>query len=179
MKQQIKLYKIKGNPQNPRIVKDEKFLKLVNSIKEFPQMLEKRPIVIDENYMVLGGNMRLKACKDAGYKDVWVDMAVGWTDEQKEAFIIKDNVAFGEWDWDILANDYDSVQLKDWGIDVWQNLDDTELEDFFSEDKTETDADTKNKIILEYSEDDYNKINECFKKLNGTKEQIVFELITK
>ena len=118
MKKLIKLYKIKGNPNNPRIIKDVKFKKLVNSIKEFPEMLEKRPIVVDENYMVLGGNMRTKACKEAGLKEVWVDIAKGWSDEQKAEFIIKDNSGFGEWDWDVLANEWDVDKLNDWGLDL-------------------------------------------------------------
>lgn len=118
MKQLIKLYKIKGNPNNPRIIKDVKFKKLVNSIKEFPEMLEKRPIVVDENYMILGGNMRTKACKEAGLKEVWVDIAKGWSDEQKAEFIIKDNSGFGEWDWDLLANEWDVDKLNDWGLDL-------------------------------------------------------------
>ena len=126
MKQKIKLYKIKGNPKNPRIIKDDKFKKLVKSIKEFPEMLEKRPIVVDENLMVLGGNMRLRASKDAGLKEVWIDIAEGWTQEQKDEFVVKDNVNFGEWEWDILANEWDSVQLAEWGLDVWKNKDDLE-----------------------------------------------------
>lgn len=124
MKQKIKLYKIKGNPKNPRIIKDDKFKKLVKSIKEFPEMLEKRPIVVDENLMVLGGNMRLRASKDAGLKEVWIDIAEGWTQEQKDQFVIKDNVNFGEWDWDILANEWESGNLDDWGINLpnsWDN----------------------------------------------------------
>lgn len=129
MKQQIKLYKIKGNPKNPRIIKDDKFYKLVNSIKEFPEMLEKRPIVVDEEMVILGGNMRLKACKEAGLKEVWIDIAKGWTKEQKDEFIVKDNLNFGEWEWDILANEWDSVQLAEWGLDVWQNNDDEENND--------------------------------------------------
>jgi len=124
MKQKININKIKGNPSNPRIIKDEKFKKLVKSINGFPEMLEKRPIVVDEDMMVLGGNMRWKACKDAGLKEVWIDVAEGWTQEQKDEFIIKDNANFGEWDWDILANEWDSVQLAEWGLDVWQNEDD-------------------------------------------------------
>jgi ParB-like chromosome segregation protein Spo0J len=124
MKQQVKLYKIKGNPHNPRIIKNDKFKKLVKSIQEFPQMLEKRPIVVDENMMVLSGNMRLKASKDAGLKEVWIDIAEGWTKEQKDEFVVKDNVNFGEWEWDMLANEWDSVQLAEWGLDVWQNEDD-------------------------------------------------------
>ena len=126
MKQQVKLYKIKGNPNNPRIIKNDKFKKLVKSIQEFPEMLKLRPIVVDEDMMVLGGNMRLKASKDAGLKEVWIEVAEGLTEEQKKEFIVKDNVGFGEWEWDMLANEWDSVQLAEWGLDVWQNEDDVE-----------------------------------------------------
>ena len=129
MKQQVKLYKIKGNPNNPRIIKNDKFKKLVKSIQDFPQMLEKRPIIVDEDMMVLGGNMRLKASKDAGLKEVWIDIAEGWTKEQKDEFVVKDNVNFGDWEWDMLANEWDSVQLSEWGLDVWENQDDTIVED--------------------------------------------------
>jgi hypothetical protein len=129
MKQQVKLYKIKGNPLNPRVIKTDKFKKLVKSIKGFPEMLKLRPIVVDENMMVLGGNMRLRASKDAGLKEVWIDIAEGFTEEQKKEFIVKDNVGFGEWEWDILANEWDSVQLAEWGLDVWQNEDDAIVEE--------------------------------------------------
>ena len=129
MRQQVKLYKIKGNPLNPRVIKTDKFKKLVTSIKEFPEMLKLRPIVVDEDMIVLGGNMRLKASKDAGLKEVWIDIAEGLTEEQKKEFIVKDNVGFGEWEWDILANEWDSVQLAEWGLDVWQNEDDAIVED--------------------------------------------------
>ena len=118
MKEQIKLYKIKGNPSNPRIIKNDKFKKLVKSIKEFPEMLKLRPIVVDENYMVLGGNMRLKASQEAGLKEVWIEVAEGLTEEQKEEFIVKDNVGFGEWDFDILANEWDIEKLDEWGVNV-------------------------------------------------------------
>ena len=124
MKQQVKISKVKGNPDNPRIIKNDKFKKLVKSIQEFPEMLKLRPIVVDEDMMVLGGNMRLKASKDAGLKEVWIDIAEGLTDEQKKEFIVKDNVGFGEWEWDMLANEWDSVQLAEWGLDVWENEDD-------------------------------------------------------
>jgi hypothetical protein len=124
MKQQVKISKVKGNPDNPRIIKNDKFKKLVKSIQEFPEMLKLRPIVVDEDFMVLGGNMRLKASKDAGLKEVWVEVAEGLTEEQKKEFIVKDNVGFGEWEWDMLANEWDSVQLAEWGLDVWQNEDD-------------------------------------------------------
>ena len=121
MKQQVKISKVKGNPNNPRIIKNDKFIKLVKSIQEFPEMLELRPIVVDEDMVVLGGNMRLKASKAAGLKEVWIEVAEGLTEEQKQEFIVKDNVGFGEWEWDMLANEWDSVQLAEWGLDVWQD----------------------------------------------------------
>ena len=124
MKQQVKISKVKGNPSNPRIIKNDKFKKLVKSIQEFPEMLKLRPIVVDEDFMVLGGNMRLKASKEAGLKEVWIDIAEGLTEEQKKEFIVKDNVGFGEWEWDILANEWDSIELAEWGLDVWENEDD-------------------------------------------------------
>jgi len=114
----ININKVKENPNNPRIIKDVKFKKLVQSIKDFPEMLDLRPIVVDANMVVLGGNMRLKACKEAGLKEVPVLIADKLTDEQQKEFIIKDNVGFGEWDWDMLANEWDSEQLDDWGLDV-------------------------------------------------------------
>lgn len=124
MRKKVSIKEVRPNKANPRIIKDNKFHKLVKSIKEFPEMLEKRPIVVDENNIVLGGNMRLKASLDAGLKEVWIDTAEGWTEEQKNEFIIKDNVNFGEWEWDMLSNEWNSAELEDWGLDVWQNADD-------------------------------------------------------
>ena len=118
---------IKPNPNNPRIIKDVKFKQLVKSIQDFPQMLELRPIVIDENNMVLGGNMRLKACIEAGLKDVPVKQAKDLTEEQKKEFIVKDNVGYGEWDWDDLANNWDAEELTEWGLDI-PNFDVNNLE---------------------------------------------------
>jgi hypothetical protein len=106
------------NPKNPRIIKDDKFKKLVKSIQDFPQMLELRPIVVDGNMVVLGGNMRLKACIAAGLKEVPIIVADNLTDAQKSEFIIKDNVGFGEWDWDLLANEWEPESLGDWGLSV-------------------------------------------------------------
>ena len=114
----VEIKKVIPNPSNPRIIKDDKFKKLVNSIKEFPQMLELRPIVVDSNMVVLGGNMRLKACISAGLVEVPIIIADQLTEEQKAEFIIKDNVGFGEWDWDLLANEWDVESLTDWGLDV-------------------------------------------------------------
>tara|TARA_R100000773_G_C4218894_1_gene117439 strand:+ start:370 stop:957 length:588 start_codon:yes stop_codon:yes gene_type:complete len=127
----VKINSIQSNLKNPRIIKDHKFKKLVKSIKEFPEMLELRPIVVDENNLILGGNMRHKACIEAGLKEVHIKVAKGLTVEQKQEFIIKDNVGFGEWEWDILGNEWNSVQLSEWGLDVWQNEDDIETSDNF------------------------------------------------
>jgi hypothetical protein len=128
MKQLIKIRQVKSNPNNPRLIKNDKFKKLVKSVQDFPEMLELRPIVVDENMIVLGGNMRLKACIEAGLKEVWIEVA-DLTEQQKKEFTIKDNVGFGEWEWDILANEWDSVELAEWGLDVWENPDDAIVED--------------------------------------------------
>lgn len=109
---------IKANPNNPRLIKDDKFNKLVKSIKEFPEMLNLRPIVINSDNIVLGGNMRLKACKEAGLKEVPVILADDLTEEQQRQFIIKDNVGYGEWDWGDLANRWNSEELEDWGLEI-------------------------------------------------------------
>ena len=114
----VNINEVKTNPKNPRLIKDDKFRKLVKSIQEFPQMLELRPIVVDENNIVLGGNMRLKACKEAGLKEVYIVKAEGLTELQKDEFIVKDNVGFGEWDWDMLANEWDIEKLDEWGLDL-------------------------------------------------------------
>lgn len=121
--QKVKISEVKSNPNNPRIIKDDKFAKLVRSIKEFPKMLEIRPIVVNSDMVVLGGNMRLKACKEAGLKEVHIITAEDLTPEEQKQFIIKDNVGFGEWDWDMLANEWEAEQLEDWGLTVW-NVDD-------------------------------------------------------
>jgi DNA modification methylase len=116
--EKVKLSEIKPNPKNPRLIKDEKFKKLVKSIKDFPQMLELRPIVVDENNIILGGNMRFKALKEAGYSEVSIVRANDLTSEQKDEFIVKDNVGFGEWDWDTLANEWEVDKLEEWGLDL-------------------------------------------------------------
>jgi len=113
---EVNLSEIKSNPNNPRIIKDDKFHKLVESIKTFPRMLEIRPIVVNKDMIVLGGNMRLRACKEAGIKKVHVIFADDLTEEQQREFIIKDNVGFGEWDWAMLANEWDYKELDDWGL---------------------------------------------------------------
>ncbi len=114
----VKISEVKSNPNNPRIIKDDKFQKLVKSIKEFPEMLSIRPIVVNADMVVLGGNMRLKACKEAGIKELAIIKAEDLTEDQQKQFIIKDNVGFGEWDWEDLANNWDAEQLIDWGLDI-------------------------------------------------------------
>ena len=114
----VKIEKVLPNRSNPRFIKDDKFKKLVKSIQEFPEMLNLRPIVVDADMVVLGGNMRLKACKAAGLTEVPIVIADNLTPEQQAEFIIKDNVGFGEWDWDILANEWDAALMTDWGLDI-------------------------------------------------------------
>jgi ParB-like chromosome segregation protein Spo0J len=116
--QKVKITAIKSNPNNPRLIKDDKFHKLVKSIKEFPQMLELRPIVVNDEMVILGGNMRHKACIEAGLKEVTIVKASELTEEQQKEFIIKDNVGFGEWDFDMLANEWDIQKLDEWGLDI-------------------------------------------------------------
>lgn len=120
----VDIKQVKSNPKNPRVIKDDKFKKLVKSIQEFPDMLNKRPLVCftdtDGKYVVLGGNMRLKACNELKLKEIPIILADEWTEEQKNEFLIKDNVGFGEWDWDDLANEWDAEKLDEWGLDVWK-----------------------------------------------------------
>lgn len=118
----VKISEVKPNPKNPRVIRDGKFQKLVKSIQEFPDMLNKRPLIVftdvDGKYCVLGGNMRLKALNELKFKEIPVILADEWTEEQKAEFLIKDNVGFGEWDWDQLANEWDAEKLDEWGLDL-------------------------------------------------------------
>ena len=130
----VKIGKVKPNEDNPRFIKEDKFNKLVKSIKEFPEMLKLRPIVVNKDMIVLGGNMRLKACAEAGLKEVYILKAEGLTQEQEREFIVKDNVGFGEWDWDILGNEWDSLQLQEWGLEgfPFEDINDIETSEEFS-----------------------------------------------
>ena len=121
----MNIKKIKPNPSNPRLIKDDKFQKLVESIRTFPEMMEKRPIIcvtdVDGKIYPLGGNMRLKALQELKYKDIpdnWIQMADEWTEEQRREFVIKDNVGFGEWNWEDLANNWDAEKLEEWGLEL-------------------------------------------------------------
>ena len=114
----VKTSSVKLNKANPRIIRDDRFAKLVKSVTDFPEMLKIRPIVVDNTMTVLGGNMRLRACIDAGLDQVPIIKASDLTDEQKQRFIIADNVGFGEWDWSALANEWDADNLQEWGLEV-------------------------------------------------------------
>lgn len=118
---------VKPNRKNPRVIKDAKFKKLVQSIKEFPEMLKLRPIVVNSEGTILGGNMRYRASVEAGLKEIWV-ITADLTKEQEDEFIVKDNSSFGEWDWDILSNHYELTDLGDWGIDIPSYLNDEDKE---------------------------------------------------
>jgi ParB-like chromosome segregation protein Spo0J len=131
----VAISSIKINPNNPRLIKDDKFAKLVQSIKDLPQMLDIRPIVVNSDMVVLGGNMRLKACKEAGLKQVPIIIADNLTEDQQREFLIKDNVSGGEWDWQMIANDWDAEQLHEWGLDVPDFGGEPEYDDLIGEEK--------------------------------------------
>ena len=159
---------IKPNPNNPRLIKDHKFKQLVKSIQDFPQMLELRPIVIDENNMVLGGNMRLKACIEAGLTDVPIKQAKDLTEEQKKEFMVKDNVGFGEWDWDLLANEFDTEEIGEWGLDIpnfnTQQLDYSILDESDVIDQMKDMANSVRKAIqIEFEPEHYEEAQELVK----------------
>ena len=159
----LKINQLKSNESNPRIIKEAKFKKLVKSIQDFPEMLELRPIIVDEDMTILGGNMRYKACVHAGLKEVDVKIAKGLTEEQKKEFIVKDNVGFGEWDWDSLGNEWDNVKLGEWGMDVWQpeeSVDYSVLSDLdlgnTLDDKREG---VKRGLVIEFNPEHYEEAN--------------------
>jgi DNA modification methylase len=177
----MNINEIKPNPNNPRLIKDHKFKQLVKSIQDFPQMLELRPIVIDENNMVLGGNMRLKACIEAGLTDVPVIHANNLSEEKKKEFIVKDNVGYGEWDWDDLANNWDAQELTEWGLDI-PNFDVNNLE-AEEDDFAVPDGGTETDIVLgdlfEIGEHrllcgDSTDSDQVAKLMNGKKADMVF-----
>jgi DNA modification methylase len=179
MKQLVKISQVKANTKNPRIIKDHKFKKLVQSIKDFPEMLEKRPIVVDENMIVLGGNMRLKACLEAGLKEVWIDQA-NWTEEQKQEFIIKDNVGFGEWDWEILANEWEPDLLDKWGLDLpdmFEEEPEAEEDDYQEPDDLKVDVVRGDLIEIGHHRllcGDSTSSDDLEKLMNGQKADMVF-----
>jgi DNA modification methylase len=181
MKRLEKIYKLRKHPENPRVIKDVKFQLLVDSIKDFPEMLEKRPLVVNEDLQVLGGNMRLRAAQEAGLKEIWIDVAEGWSIEKQNEFIIKDNSGFGEWDWDKLANSWDVEDLNDWGLDLPPMFDEPEPE-ATEDDYTEPDdmqVDVVLGDLIEIGEHrllcgDSTDSDEVSKLMNGEKADMVF-----
>jgi hypothetical protein len=177
----VALTKLKNNPKNPRVIRDEKFNKLKKSIEDFPDMLEKRPLVVftdkDGKFVVLGGNMRLKAAKELGIKELPVIVADEWTEEQKAQFLIKDNVNFGEWNHEELANEWDAIQLQEWGLDLPVNMD---IDQDYSDKNKEIDIDELDKqmsIKLNFTEDEYWIVKEQLAKIASTPEQAVWKLL--
>ncbi len=166
---------LKTNPNNPRAIRKDKLDKLVKSLREFPEMLEARPIVIDRDGVVLGGNMRLKAAQLAGLDEVPVYVRE-WDEDKDGQFIIKDNVSFGEWDWDVIANEWQSDKLNEWGMDVWDPSNEPDLDDFFE--TVDEQKEQRFKIVLDYTEDDYNTVVDLFDKQQGSKEAIVLRLLS-
>lgn len=167
--QVLKIGEIKPNPKNPRVIKNDKFRKLVQSIKEFPKMLEIRPIVINKQNIILGGNMRFRASQEAGLTEI-PTITVNLTEEEENEFIVKDNSSFGEWDWDMLSNFFELDELGDWGLDIPVYLTDDDVEPQYDktpmQDKLQTFLESGiNFIRLHYASDDYEKIMEKLDKV--------------
>lgn len=174
MIKKVKITEVISNPNNPRLIKDDKFKKLVKSIQEFPDMLNVRPIVVNKDMVVLGGNMRLKAIKEAGIKEINVDI-VDWNEQQQKEFIIKDNASFGEWDWNDLANNWDAEELTDWGLDI-PNFNTEGFADKNKELSLDDVIDSMT-ITLKYTEDEYHIVKDALLKLASTPEQAIWKLL--
>jgi len=175
----VSIDQIKPNPKNPRVIKDDKFLKLKKSIEDFPDMLNKRPLIAftdkDNKYVVLGGNMRLKASKELGLKELPIILADDWTEEQKAEFLIKDNVGFGDWDWSVLTTEWNVENLSEWGLDM-PNYNDTDYSDKNEEIDIDS-LDTEMIIKLKYNEADYNLVRERLSRIASTPEQAIWKLL--
>ena len=170
MIKQVKITELKKNPANPRLIKDYKYKKLVKSLKDFPQMLELRPIVVDKDMVILGGNMRYRASIEAGLSEVWIKIADNLTEDQKKEFIIKDNSNFGEWDWDTLANEWDIKSLDEWGLDLPAIYFDNDEEPEFDQEELDEDLDKYinnniKQIVLYYNTEDYELMQDNLEKL--------------
>ncbi len=170
----VKINDIKRNHNNPRIIKDDKFKKLVESIKGFPEMANVRPIVVNTNMIVLGGNMRLRAMKEAGWKEAPIQI-VDWDEQKQKEFIVKDNVGFGEWDWDDLANNWDAEELTDWGLDI-PNFNTEGFADKNKELSLDDVTDSMT-ISLKYTEEEYHIVKDALLKLAPTPEQAIWKLL--
>lgn len=170
----VDISEIKENPNNPRVIRDDKFKKLVKSIKEFPEMLSVRKLVCTPEYVVLGGNMRLRALREAKVKQVDIDI-VDWDSDKQKRFVIADNVSFGEWNHEELANEWNEIELQDWGLDlpVVSELD-------YSDKNKEIDIDALDEtmtIKLNFTSDEYWIVKEQLSKIASTPEQAVWKLL--
>jgi hypothetical protein len=175
----MKLTDIKPNPRNPRTITDEKLQKLKNSIVDMPKGLSIKPIIVDEDNVIIGGNQRYLALLELGYEEIpdnWVKKVIDLTEDEKKKFLIVDNVSFGEWDWGLINEDFDLDALDSWGLDVpvYTNSD-IDLEDFFTDDFTEKEK--RYMITLEYRKEDYDKVINNFKKFSGSRAGIVYRLL--
>lgn len=176
---EIKLSSIIENPTNPRFIRDDKFEKLKISIEEFPRMLELRPIVVNDDMVIVGGNMRYKALQDLGYTKIpenWLKKASDFTPEELRKFIILDNSGFGEWDYDLLKQQYEVVELEAWGITV-PHYEPVNPDDFFNSHEDDENKEETKKLILEYSESDFEKVSEAIEKLGNSPEQVIWKLL--
>ena len=170
MVKKIHISKIQENKKNPRVIKGYKFEKLVKSIKDFPKMMELRPIIVNDQNVILGGNMRYKAAVEAGLNEVFIVQAKNLTPKQQEEFIIKDNSSFGEWDWDILANEWEIKELSDWGLDLPKIYFDEDKEPEIDKDIFDHELDTYinakiKQITLYFNADDYEKAIDDLQKI--------------
>lgn len=173
---------VEGLPKNPRFIRDERYLALKKSITEFPEMLSYREIVAypleNGNYVVVGGNMRLRACREMGLKSIPVKILPKETPVEKlREFTIKDNVSFGQISWDDLANEWEQTELEDWGMEMNFGSDDLDIDDFFNEDAQAGEKEEKHKITLEYSEEEHGIVLDALKKIASTPEMAVWKLL--
>ena len=160
--EKVKISQVKNNPNNPRVIKNDDFRKLVKSIKEAPWMLQLRSIIVNDDNVVLGGNQRLRACKEAGLKEIYIIRASSLTEEQQREFTIKDNSSYGEWDWDMLANEFETDELSDWGLRLPKIYFDDDDDPVIDQDNFAKTMDTYinakvKQITLFFNSDDYEK----------------------
>lgn len=172
--QKVDIEKVKLNPNNPRVIKDENFKKLVKSIKDFPKMLDIRPIVVNKDWIVLGGNMRLKACKDAGVKEIPIILADDLDEQQQREFIIKDNIGYGDWDWAVLSLEWEQAELADWGLETFETGE-LNVDDFFAE--GEEQPQLNNKIILHFPEEVCENIKSILLRQGRTLEEGLINIL--
>ena len=176
---EVKLSSIIENPNNPRFIEDLDFEKLKKSIEEFPKMLELRPIVVNDDMVIVGGNMRYAALKSLGYTKLpenWVKKASDFTPDELRKFIILDNAGFGKWDYDVLKEQYSVVELDEMGVIV-PHYEAVNPDDFFNDHEEDLDKPQTKKIVLEYGEEEYEKVIQAIENLGGSAEQVVWKLL--